>query len=147
MIRIALAAAALLIAAAPVQARGELYAEKGAWVLGMFVGEGAGHPYPFVVRLQDKSDAKIRGVRPGDEIMRIDGDDSRPFKRHFERLSRFKPGRMVEIWVRRGSQTMKFDLRIPKGKPGESASKDEGKKAKPETPAPPVEVKPIPPPQ
>ena len=37
--------------------RGVFHAERAGWMLGMYVGEQKGYPYPFVLQLDQESDA------------------------------------------------------------------------------------------
>lgn len=142
-----LIAAALLAAALAtgVQARGTFESERGGWMLGMFVGEARQHPYPFITKFQNGSDARAKGLRPGDELLKVDGQESRPFKPLFDRVNKYRPGKLVSVWVRRGSQTIKVEFRAPRTS---GAGGDDGdKEKKPDTakPAePPVVVQPVP---
>ena len=140
--------------------RGTYQAERGGWMLGMFVGEEKAKPYPFVTELEPKSEAKKKGIRVGDELLRFQEQETRPFSRIFEQYNKLKPGRMVKVWVRRGGQQLRFDLTVPRDpgssgeeekvakekdgeKDGESAE-GEGKKKKKKSP---VIIKPIPAPE
>jgi S1-C subfamily serine protease len=141
--------------------RGTYQAERGGWMMGMFVGEEKAKPYPFVTEMEPKSEAKKKGIRVGDEIIRFQDQETRPLSRIFEQYNKLRPGKVVAVWVRRGGQQLRFDLSVPKD-PGsssdeekvakEKAEKDgesaegEGKKKK-EKKKRPVVIKPIPAPE
>ncbi len=137
--------------------RGQLQANRAGWMLGMYVGEERGQPYPFVLEVAPNSEAKIKGIRAGDELIRLNDQETSPLKEAFERANKLRPGRYVDVWVRRGVQTIKVELRVPKTanaaedsanakekdeKDGEDAG-DEKKKKKKKKRGP-VVIKPIP---
>lgn len=139
--------------------RGQLQANRAGWMLGMYVGEERGQPYPFVLEVAPKSEAKIKGIRAGDELIRLNDQETSPLKEAFERANRLRPGRYVDVWVRRGVQTIKVELRVPKtanaaeanakDKDGDEEEKNgkeagEGKKKKKKKKRGPVVIKPIP---
>jgi C-terminal processing protease CtpA/Prc len=125
----------------------------------MYVGEDKLHPYPFVIQVDPNSDAKLKGVRSGDEIIRFDNDEVISVRRLFERIGGLRAGREVSLWVRRSGQTIQFRLNVPKNptaapdaeqasdkKPDEKASAEgaEGEKKARKKKKPPVVFKPIP---
>jgi hypothetical protein len=166
--RCALAAVVAVAAAAPmaVQAQkkkpgGEavLTAERAGWMMGMYVGEQKGKPYPFVLQVDRASDAYLKGVREGDELIKFNGLETQPLWRVFDEVNRQRSGREIVVWMRRGAETRRFYVRVPKD-PGAPPSEVVDKNAKKgdETPVegedpdkkkkkkkPPVVVKPIPP--
>lgn len=143
---------------APRKKKGTLQAQRAGWMLGMFVGEEPGHPYPFVLEVDPKSEAKLKGVRSGDELIRFEDEEVRQLAPLYERVMKLPAGREVTLWMRRGSHTIQFRLRVPKNHgpapqeaaaekqpekaadAGESGSKEKKKKKK----RPPVVIKPIP---
>jgi len=104
--------------------RGVLRAERAGWMLGMYVGEQKGSPYPFVLQLDEASDARNKGVKVGDEIIRFDDQEIYSLKLLFDRATSLRAGRYVKFWVRRGVETHQFELRVPRN-PG--AVPEEGK--------------------
>lgn len=161
-----LAGAALLAlnAAAPAHAKKATYlqAERAGWMMGMYVGEKKDTPYPFVIQVDKDGDAYRKGIREGDELIRFNGLETMPLWRVFDEVNRSRPDREIIIWVRRGAETRRFFVRVPKDpgappggreevkkpkddeKPAEDGSTDgkEGKKGKKKKP--PVVIKPIP---
>ena len=140
--------------------RGTFQAQRAGWMLGMYVGEQKGFPYPFVLQLDETSDAKAKGIRVGDELMRVNDEEVRSLPSIFEKALKMKPGRELKLWMRRGSQTLQFDVVVPKhpGSPDagkEKQAKDgdkdattgeegDGKKPKGKKKSPGVIIKPIP---
>jgi C-terminal processing protease CtpA/Prc len=133
-------------------------------MLGMYVGEEKGYPYPFVLQLDEQSDAKQKGIRTGDELIRFEEEEIRDLPSLFEKATKLRAGREVPLWVRRGSQTLQFRVRVPRNpgappatdkdkasekkseKPDEKAdaSADGDKKSKKSKKKGPVVIKPIP---
>jgi S1-C subfamily serine protease len=139
--------------------RGTFQAQRAGWMLGMYVGEERGQPYPFVLQLDEKGEARKRGVRTGDEIIRFQDEETRSLPELYERVKRLKAGREVKIWLRRGSQTLPVELVVPRNptaapaSPDEAAEQEERKKAeageaedkgKRRKRRPPIVVRPIP---
>lgn len=139
--------------------KGTVQAQRAGWLFGMYLGEERGHPYPFVVQLDEGSEAKLKGVRQGDEIIRFDGEEVYQLNRLFDRGNSLRPGKEIVFWVRRGVEPIQIRMRVPKDpgaaptsdrqslKPKEKdqsseASADEKKKK--EKRKPPVVIKPIP---
>lgn len=106
-----------------------LRAQRAGWILGMYVGEERAQPHPFVLQVDPASDAKAKGVRPGDELIRFDDLETDPLWRVFERANELRPGKEVHAWFRRGVQTIRVTLRVPKD-PGAAASEKSDEKAK-----------------
>ena len=135
-----------------------LKAERAGWMMGMYVGEKKQAPYPFVLQVDKGSDAYIKGLREGDEIIRFNGNETTPLWRLFDDVNRSRPGREMTIWVRRGAETHRFFVRVPKdpGAPpvekvtkkkpaeGEESAENADGKEKKKKKKPPVVVKPIP---
>lgn len=138
-----------------------LQAQRAGWLLGMFLGEERAQPNPFVLKVDPDSDAQIKGIRPGDELIRFDGLEASPLNRVFERGNELRPGKEVQLWFRRGVQPIRVSLVAPKAPgaaPADKPEKDEkaekkdkeagtdeqpaeGKKKKKKSP---VVIKPIP---
>lgn len=140
--------------------KGTLQAQRAGWMMGMYVGEEKGQPYPFVLQLDPDCDAKAKGVRTGDELIKVDKQETTPLNRLFDRVNGLRPGKEIEVWLRRGAQTLRLDVRVPKnpGAPdadqnaksskkkdddqaGADGKKDDKKKGKNKGP---VVIKPIP---
>jgi hypothetical protein len=140
-----------------------LTAERAGWMMGMYVGEKKESPYPFIIQVDKDSDAYRKGLREGDELIRFNTFETNPLWRIFDEVNRIRPDREVIIWVRRGAETQRFFVRMPKdpgAPPGDKggdatatdkkktddqsadASDDKNKKKKKNKP--PVVVKPIP---
>lgn len=102
-----------------------LQAQRAGWLLGMFLGEQNAQPNPFVLKVDPDSDAQIKGVRPGDELIRFDGFEANPLSRVFERGNELRPGKEVQVWFRRGVQTIRVSLIVPKAPGAEPAEKDD----------------------
>lgn len=157
------AGATALALGAPVAALAQkallLKAERAGWMMGMYVGEKQQSPYPFVLQVDKASDAYIKGIREGDELIRFNGMETMPLWRVFDEVNRARSGREMTIWVRRGAETRRFFVRVPKdpgAPPGEkvqakkksdgeeSAAEGDEKDKKKKKKKPPVVVKPIP---
>ena len=110
--------------------RGTFQAQRAGWMAGMYVGEEKGNPYPFVLQLNEESDARKKGIRTGDELIRVQDEEVRSLPYVFEKVNKMRPGRELALWVRRGSQTLQFKIRIPKPVDPAEAAKSEEKKAK-----------------
>jgi S1-C subfamily serine protease len=136
--------------------KGVYQADRAGWLMGMFIGEEKGQQYPIIFQVAPKSEAKDQGIRPGDEIMRFQDEPAAPLKKLFERVNETKPGRLVKLWIRRGSQTLQFEISMPENpgatpeeeaaatkpkKSDDDKSKDDKKKSKKKAP---VVIKPIP---
>jgi hypothetical protein len=109
--------------------KGTFQAERAGWMLGMYVGEQKGFPYPFVLQIDETSDAKGKGIRVGDELMRLNDEEARNLPSIFAKAQKLKPGRDVKLWIRRGSQTLPFEIEVPKH-PGSAEAGKEKKAAK-----------------
>jgi hypothetical protein len=166
-----LAAALIAVIAAPAMAgdgetkkkknrSGEavLTAERAGWMMGLYVGEEKQKPYPFVIQVDRASDAYLKGIREGDELIKFDGLETQPLWRVFDQVNRTRPGREITLWVRRGAETLRYFVRVPKdpgAPPGERVEKpkktdepatgEDGMEKKKKKKKPPVVVKPIPP--
>ena len=108
-----------------------LQAQRAGWLLGMFLGEQNAQPNPFVLKVDPDSDAQIKGVRPGDELIRFDGFEASPLSRVFDRGNELRPGKEVQVWFRRGVQTIRVNLAVPK-EPGATPSEKPEKEDKAE---------------
>lgn len=158
-----LAGAAAAAIAAPVLAKGKatyLQAERAGWMMGMYVGEKKSAPYPFVIQVDKDSDAYRKGIREGDELIRFNGYETMPLWRVFDEVNRSRPDREIVVWVRRGAETRRFFVRVPKDpgappggrdevkkpkeKEGDAASEEGSEKKKTKKKKPPVVIKPIP---
>jgi hypothetical protein len=64
-------------------------------------------------------------VRPGDELIRFDGFEANPLTRVFERGNDLRPGKEVQVWFRRGVQTIRVSLIVPKAPGAEPTEKDQ----------------------
>ncbi|HTE18081.1 MAG TPA: S1C family serine protease [Armatimonadota bacterium] len=106
-----------------------LQAQRAGWLMGMQVGEDRTKPYPFVLNVDPEGDAKAKGIRPGDELIRFDGDETMPVFRIFDRVNRMPKGREVPIWVRRGVETIRFMVRVPRNPGAPPVDKPEEAKA------------------
>ena len=157
--RIGALAALLLLTGSAARAdkkdRNTYQAERTGWLLGLKVGEGSKQPYQFVISVDADSDAQRQGIRPGDELVRIDDVETQPFKPLFERVSAYSVGRLVRLYVRRGGQTLAFRIQVPRrpldededtvkpaekksdGKDGDSKDAKNKKKKKKAAPKPP----------
>lgn len=135
--RVLLAAAAITVLGAPVAAFAQkkallLKAERAGWMMGMYVGEKAQNPHPFVLQVDKASDAYRKGIREGDELIRFNGYETTPLWRVFDEVNRTRPGREMTIWVRRGAETLRYFVRVPKdpgappGEKVEASKKKEG---------------------
>jgi predicted metalloprotease with PDZ domain len=146
---------------APKKKKGTFQAQRAGWMLGMYIGEEKGFPYPFVLQVDPESDAKAKGIRQGDELIRFDDQETSPLSRVFDRVNRLRPGRHITLWMRRGSQTLQFEIRVPRDpgagpgtgereekkkaeKKDEQSADGQDKKEKKKEKKPPVVVKPIP---
>ncbi|MFN3651017.1 MAG: PDZ domain-containing protein [Armatimonadota bacterium] len=107
--------------------KGVYKAERAGWLLGMYVGEERSNPHPFVLKIEEKSEAALKGVRVGDELIRFDDREVRQLRPVFERINDIRPGKEVTLWMRRGSQTMQYTLRVPKPEKAGEAATDEKK--------------------
>lgn len=139
--------------------RADLVAERAGWYLGLYLGEERGAPYPFVLEVPGESEGARVGIRPADEIVRVGEEEVRSLKDLLRDGEKLRKGRRVELWIRRGSQTLQFVLVAPDParaqKPGtaegvaQSPEKDDpGKpedgKAKKKKKKSPIVIKPIP---
>lgn len=140
--------------------RGTLKAEKAGWLLGMYVGIEEGKPYPFVIQVDRASDAKMLGIKPGDELIRWEGKETMPLWHLFDMVNDMPTGQYGALWIRRGAETLHYDMRIPRERnapPAEdqdtaSSKEDKGdsdkssgdKKSKGKKKEGPVVIKPIP---
>lgn len=126
-------AGGFLMAPVATQAKGKkdrltLQAQRAGWLLGMFLGEERANPNPFVLKVDPDSDAQIKGVKPGDELIRFDGLEANPLSRVFERGNDIRPGKEVQVWFRRGVQPIRVTLIVPKAAgaaPADKPEKDE----------------------
>jgi predicted metalloprotease with PDZ domain len=107
-----------------------LQAQRAGWLLGMYIGEEKAQPNPFVVEVDPKSDAKIKGIRPGDELIRFDGMEADPLWRVFDRANELRPGKEIQVWLRRGVQVIRVSLIVPKSPGAAPAEKGEEKAEK-----------------
>ena len=138
---------------------GYFEADRAGWLMGMFIGEQAGQPYPIIFQVSPRTEAQNVGIRPGDELIKFQDEPTMPLKRLFQRVTDTKAGRYVKLWVRRGSQTLQFEMRMPenpgaapdpeqaakkKSKDGDSDADGKEKKKKKKKKRPPVVIKPIP---
>jgi S1-C subfamily serine protease len=137
--------------------KGYFQAQRAGWMLGMYVGEGTGGPYPFILDVAPNTEAKLKGIRKGDELIRFQDKETQHLERLFEQVNKLRPGKEVTLWVRRGVQTIQFKIRAPKH-PGaapeeEKAAKDgegadgEKKAEKKKRKKGPIVIKPIPAPE
>jgi C-terminal processing protease CtpA/Prc len=138
--------------------RGVFQAERGGWMLGMFVGDEKGKPFPFVTDLDPQGEAKKRGVRAGDEIIRFQDEEVQDFPRMFADANKMRPGQRVKLWVRRGAQSIPIEFTVQKPKPvvdpapgaaeakadGDAGKSGEDGKKKKKRKRGPVVIKPIP---
>lgn len=108
----------------PKKKKGTYQAQRAGWMLGMYVGEQKGFPYPFILQIDETSDAKDRGIRVGDELMRLNDEEVRSLPATFEKALKLKPGRMAKLWIRRGSQTLPFEIQVPKHPGSAEAGKE-----------------------
>jgi len=136
-----------------------LKAQRAGWMMGMYIGEQKSQPHPFVLKVDPDGDAAKKGIRAGDELIRFDGLETDPLWRVFERANEVRPGKEIQLWFRRGVQTIRVSLTVPKA-PGQEPSekveddaKKKDKQADSENSAedkkkkkkkPPVVIKPIP---
>jgi C-terminal processing protease CtpA/Prc len=111
----------------PKRKRGTFQAQRAGWMLGMYIGEQKGFPYPFVLQLDDTSDAKAKGIRVGDELMRLNDEEVRSLPNTFEKALKLRPGREVKVWMRRGSQTLPFEIVVPTHPGSADAGKEKTK--------------------
>ena len=134
-----LAIACAAVVSAPVAVRAKdgnsnstllLRPDRHGWMLGMDVGEDGGKPYPYVMAVDASSEAKARGIKPGDELIRIDNQEPLGLKNLVERVGKMHAGSTVGIWVRRGTQTMQFELTVPKDPRAVGSDKPADKKDK-----------------
>ena len=96
-------------------------------------GEEKTKPYPFVIQVDADSDAKSKGIRQGDELIRFDNEETTNGLTHiFDRVNKMRPGSDVGLWIRRGSQTLQFQVRVPKD-PGAAGSDKPSDKSTKET--------------
>ena len=137
--------AGLLFLPADAAKKGTFEADRAGWMLGLYVGEEKGKPYPFVLDIDKTSDAKKKGVRVGDEIISIEEMKSKPLKPLYEAANKLKPGKQITMWIRRGSQELMLQFQVPRD--AGSATAEEPEK-KPEEKKPkkkkPIVFKPIP---
>ncbi|MBM3458226.1 MAG: PDZ domain-containing protein [Armatimonadetes bacterium] len=142
---------------APKKPRGTFQAERAGWLLGMYVGEERGLRHPFVTELDPKGEAKAKGVRSGDEIIRLNEEEVLDLGRFHKRIKELRAGEFIELWVRRGGQTLRFEMRVPKNHAplpedpekaqqakDAAANPEEDKKKKGKKKRGPVVIKPIP---
>ncbi len=94
--------------------KGAYLANRAGWMMGMYIGEEKGRPYPFVLQVDPNSQAKDEGIRVGDELMKLDDVEGSPLSRVFNKINGMKANRRVTLWIRRGAQTMMFELTVPK---------------------------------
>ena len=143
----------------PKKEKGVYRATRAGWMMGMYVGEAQGSFYPVVFQVDPKSDAAFKGIKAGDELYKFDGLETNPLWRIFDKANSYRPHKEVVIWVRRGAETRRFWVRVPKEpgaapaetaeekpakeKDGESAE-GEGDKKKKSKKKPPVVIKPLP---
>jgi C-terminal processing protease CtpA/Prc len=135
-------AAAMLAAVAPAgfakdkkpkRDRDILEPVRMVWMLGMHVGEDDEHPYPYVIELDPSGDAKAQGMRPGDELIRIGEQESRPLAILHSRVRNLPRRSMVTVWVRRGAEPHRFVFRVPKNPgPVEKKPQEEGAAEQPQ---------------
>ena len=66
---------------------------------------------PVVSQVVENSPAEKAGIRPGDRIVAIDGERVRSFL-DISRIVALRPGREVEIVVKRGSRTLRLRVKL-----------------------------------
>ena len=92
--------------------------------LEMEIGWDPSRQYPFIIAVEKGSDAKIYGIKPGDEILRFQGREVRNQKRFVKDVERLRPRSKVDLWLRRGARTYNVKFRTP-ASPGQAKRRRE----------------------
>jgi S1-C subfamily serine protease len=100
-----------VISTEPRQIRGTRNPRR-AW-LGVSLGAGEGGN--GVVQVIDGSAAKRAGLKPGDRIRAIDGDEMKSMERIISIIGNHRPGDKLALLVQRGDETLKIPVTL--GKP------------------------------
>jgi S1-C subfamily serine protease len=105
--------------------KGVMQAQRTQWVMGILAGQEKNGFYPFVLKVDPESEAQRRGIKAGDEIVRVDNDEVRSLSQFYDRIDRAGSGRTVTLWVRRGATPLRFSVSIPKNWKATPASEAE----------------------
>lgn len=98
----------------PPKKKGEVRAERSGGLAGLVLGEDRSRFYPFVTQVAPESPAFYAGIRPGDELIRVQEQPVRDL-RDAERLARnVRPGDKIKLFMRRAGLNVMAEFTNPR---------------------------------